>query len=323
MPDVLVEYGVVVLFAWAFAVQAGVPAPAVPILVGAGVLSGSGQMSLALAIVAAMTATIGADSLWYTLGRSYGTRVLSTLLRFSLDPDSLIREAKERFAAHRARYLILAKFLPGVNPLAAGLAGAVPIPAGRFLRYAAAGALLWAGIWITLGYLCADVIDVALAHAARVKVPLLTVIAGAFIAYLVFKYAKRRYFLRHLLKARISVSELKRRLDAGDPLVILDLRTVLDLETAPYGIPGAHWFAPEALRHPHHLIPRGSELVFYCEEPQEATSARTALRLSPYGFKGIHPLSGGLEAWRQAGLAVTPLAHMPSNPASQRKVKSP
>ena len=41
MPDVLVEYGVVMLFAWAFAVQAGVPAAAVPILVGAGVLSGS------------------------------------------------------------------------------------------------------------------------------------------------------------------------------------------------------------------------------------------------------------------------------------------
>ena len=323
MPDVLVEYGVVVLFAWAFAVQAGVPAPAVPILVGASVLSGSGQMNLAVAIVAAMAATIGADALWYTLGRSYGTRVFATLLRFSLDRDSLIREGKERFAAHRARYLILAKFLPGVNPLAAGLAGAVPIPIGRFLRYAAAGALLWAGIWITLGYLCADAIDQALNYVARVKVPLLTVIAAAFLVYLAFKYTRRRYFLRHLLKARISASELKRRLDAGDSLVILDLRTVLDLETTPYGIPGAHWFAPEALRHPHHLIPRGSELVFYCEEPREATSARTALRLSSHGFKGIHPLSGGLEAWRQAGFAVAPLLHMPSNQTSQRKAKTP
>jgi membrane protein DedA with SNARE-associated domain/rhodanese-related sulfurtransferase len=317
MPDVLVEYGVVVLFAWAFAVQAGVPAPAVPILAGAGVLSGSGQMNLALAIVAATAATIGADALWYTLGRSYGTRVLATLLRFSLDRDSLIREAKERFATHRARYLILAKFLPGVNPLAAGLAGAVPIPVGRFLRYAAAGALLWAGIWITLGYLCADVIDVALAHAARVKVPLITVIAVALFVYFVFKYARRQYFLRHLVKARISAVELKRRLEAGDALVIVDLRTTLDLEAAPCGIPGARWFAPETLRHPHHLIPRGSELVFYCEEPREATSARTALRLSSHGFKGIHPLSGGLEAWRQAGFAVAPLAiGSPSTPAA-------
>ena len=119
-------------------------------------------MNLVLAIVAAMGATLGADVLWYLLGRSLGTRVLATVCRFSLEPDSLIREAKERFVAHRARYLILAKFLPGVNPLAAGLAGAVPIRPARFLRYAAAGAVLWAGIWITLGYLCADVIDLAL-----------------------------------------------------------------------------------------------------------------------------------------------------------------
>ena len=320
MPDVLVQYGVVVLFAWALAVQAGVPAPAVPILVGAGVLSGSGQMNLVLAIVAATAATIAADALWYTLGRAYGTRVLATLLRFSLDRDSLIREAKERFAAHRARYLILAKFLPGVNPLAAGLAGAVPIPVGRFVRYAAAGAVLWATVWITLGYLCADVIDLVLARAARVKVPLIAVIAVALFVYLVVKYARRQYFLRHLLKARISAPELKRRLEAGDPLVIVDLRTALDREAAPYGIPGAQWFAPETLRHSLHLIPRGSELVVYCEEPREATSALTALRLSSHGFKDIHPLSGGLEGWRQAGFVVVPLASVPSSQPAQPTV---
>jgi membrane protein DedA with SNARE-associated domain/rhodanese-related sulfurtransferase len=311
MPDVLIQYGVVVLFAWAFAVQAGMPAPAIPILVGAGALSGSGQMNLAFAIGATIAATLGADVLWYSLGRSFGTRVLGTLCRFSLDRDSLIREAKERFVVHRARYLILAKFLPGVNPLAAGLAGAVPIRPAVFLGYAAAGAFLWAGIWITLGFLCADVIDLVLAHAIRVKTPLITVIAAALAIYLVFKYARRQYFLRHLLKARINAIELKRRLDAGDHLVIVDLRTALDLEVAPYGIPGALWFAPETLRHPHHLIPRGSELIFYCEEPREATSARMALRLASDGFKNIHPLSGGLEGWRQAGFAVAPVAGRP------------
>ena len=118
IPDLLVQYGLAVLFTWAFAVQAGLPAPAVPLLLGAGALSGSGQMNLALAVGVAMAATLGADVLWYMLGRSQGTRVLGTLCRFSLDPDSLVRDAKERFLVHRARYLILAKFLPGVNPLA-------------------------------------------------------------------------------------------------------------------------------------------------------------------------------------------------------------
>ena len=144
-PDLLVQHGVVVLFAWAFVVQAGVPAPAVPMLVGAGALSGSGQMDLPLAVAAAAAAALGADVLWYSLGRTHGTRVLEILCRFSLDPDSLIRHAKERFAAHRMRYLIVAKFLPGVNPLAAGLAGVIPIRPDRFLLYALVGSLLWAG----------------------------------------------------------------------------------------------------------------------------------------------------------------------------------
>ena len=70
------------------------------------------------------------------------------------------------------RYIVLAKFLPGLNPLAAGLAGVVPIRPERFLFYAAAGALLWAGAWITLGYLFSDVIGLVASRAARLGMPL-------------------------------------------------------------------------------------------------------------------------------------------------------
>ena len=307
VPDILLQHGVAVVFAWAFAVQAGVPAPAVPMLLGAGALSGSGRMDLVLAIAAAMAATLGADVLWYALGRSYGTRALETVCRFSVDPDSLIRHAKERFGAHRVRYLVVAKFLPGVNPLAAGLAGAVPIRPGSFLLAAGAGAFLWAGAWITLGYLCAGVIGLMATRAAHLGKPLVVVIAVALIAYVVVKFARRRRFLRHLRRARITPTELKRRLDAGDHRLIVDLRTALDIETTPYGIPGARWILPQALDDPHQLIPKDSEVIFYCAEPREATSARMALLLDAHGYKHLHPLSGGLEGWRRAGFAVEPL----------------
>jgi membrane protein DedA with SNARE-associated domain/rhodanese-related sulfurtransferase len=307
VPDLLVAHGLAVVFAWAFAVQAGVPAPAVPMLLGAGALSGAGRMDFAMAVVAAMSATLGADVLWYSLGRAYGTRVLGTLCRFSLNPDSAIRHAKERFAAHRLRYLVLAKFLPGVNPLAASLAGAVPIRSGSFLLYDAAGALLWAGVWITLGYLCADIIGLMAAGAARLGTPLVIVIAGGVIAYVALKCARRHRFLRHLRRSRITPIELERRLEGGDPVTIVDMRTALDVETTPYGIPGARWLPPEALDDPHELIPKDSEVVFYCAEPREATSARMALLLDRHGYKRVHPLGGGLEGWRQAGFAVEPL----------------
>ena len=179
----------------------------------------------------------------------------------------------------------------------------------------AAGAFLWAATWITLGYVGAEGIGLIATPAARLGTPIVIVVAAVLIAYLVLKYVRRRRFLRHLRQARITPVELKRRLDAGDHLVIIDLRTALDMEAAPYGIPGACRITPEALQHPHQLIPRDREVVFYCAEPKEATSARLALRLASNGFKSIHPLSGGLEGWREAGFVVVPLAHCSVTPA--------
>jgi membrane protein DedA with SNARE-associated domain/rhodanese-related sulfurtransferase len=306
-PDLLTQYGLAVVFAWAFAVQAGAPAPAVPMLLGAGALSGAGRMELVLAIAAAMAATLGADVLWYWLGRFHGARVLEILCRVSLDPDSLIRRAKERFVAHRLRYLVLAKFLPGANPLAAGLAGAVPILLDHFVGYAAVGALLWAGAWMALGYLWADIIARIAIGAGRLGTPLVLVIAAALVIYLAYKFARRRRFLRHLRKARITPTELKRRLEAGDRPVIFDLRTTLDIEKMPYGIPGARWISVEALDEPHQLIHKDSEVVFYCADPKDATSAHRALLLARHGYKNVHPLKGGLDGWRQAGFVVEPL----------------
>jgi rhodanese-related sulfurtransferase len=200
----------------------------------------------------------------------------------------------------------MAKFLPGVNPLAAGLAGTVPIRLDRFLLYAATGGALWAGAWITLGYLGADVIGLLVTRAASLGTPLLIAVAVALIAYLVFKYANRQRFLRHIRKARITPVELNRRLDAGDDLVIVDLRAALDVERASYGIPGARWLSLEALDDPHQLIAKDREVIFYCAEPREATSARMALLLNRHGYTNVHPLSGGLEGWRQAGFGVEP-----------------
>ena len=191
VPDVLVQHGVAMLFAWAFAVQAGVPAPAIPMLVGAGALSGAGRMNLALAVGAAMTATLCADALWYTLGRSLGILVLGRLSRFSRDPDAFVRDAKKRFLAHRVRYLVLAKFLPGANPVAAALAGVTSVPPDRFLLSAASGALLWAGAWIVLGYACADVIAFVATEAAHVGMPIVVVSVTLATAYVVLTYVRR------------------------------------------------------------------------------------------------------------------------------------
>jgi rhodanese-related sulfurtransferase len=75
---------------------------------------------------------------------------------------------------------------------------------------------------------------------------------------------RRWLFLRRLRIARISPYELKRRLDAGEDVAILDLRTALDVTATPYAIPGSRWIAAEALDAQLADVPRDRELVLYC-----------------------------------------------------------
>ena len=46
--DVLVRYGYLVVFGWVFAEQIGLPIPAMPVLLAAGAIAGTGRLSLVL-----------------------------------------------------------------------------------------------------------------------------------------------------------------------------------------------------------------------------------------------------------------------------------
>src|SRR5437762_10254837 len=155
------------LFAWVFADQAGIPIPVVPLLLGAGALAGGQRLSLSFAIALAVAASLVADLAWYAVGRRHGLRALGVLCRITLEPDSCLRRAQNLFLRHRLRALLIAKFLPGVNPLAAGLAGAVGVGVVRFVAYDLGGAVAWAGTWTGLGYVMSDAIAEAVEGASR------------------------------------------------------------------------------------------------------------------------------------------------------------
>lgn len=262
--DTIAQYGWPILFAWVLADQAGIPVPVVPLLLGAGALAGGQRLSLSLAIVLAVAASLLADVAWYALGRRHGARALGILCRITLEPDSCVRRAQQLFLRHRLRALLIAKFLPGVNPLAAGLAGMVRVAFRRFVIYDLGSAVVWAGTWTVLGYVMSDVIANAVEGASGLGHGALALLAGGLMAYVVIKFAKRRRFLRELRIARISPAEVQRRVDAGEQLIILDLRTALEESTDPYTIPGALRIAPEELQEHHLEIPHDAEVVLFC-----------------------------------------------------------
>jgi rhodanese-related sulfurtransferase len=161
--------------------------------------------------------------------------------------------------------------------------------------------LFWAGSFLLTGYVFSDQIEMIAQHAARLGSGLFVLIVGALGAYILYKLIARQRFLRELRISRISVEDLKKKIDGGESLTIVDLRASLDFEADPEWIPGAFRMDSRELKDKTDRLPQNREIILYCTCPNEATSASVALLLRKKGVKHIRPLKGGLEAWRERG----------------------
>jgi membrane protein DedA with SNARE-associated domain len=262
--DFVVRHGEILIFVYVFADQIGIPVPAVPGLLAIGALAAVGKVSVPLAVMSAVGASLLADVIWYGLGRRRGSQVLRLLCRISLEPDSCVRRTEDVFLRYGVRSLIFAKFVPGLSTVAPPLAGMIGVGLPRFLAYSALAALLWAGTWGGLGYFAGETLQQVTEHSDQVGKVLLASVAAGLVVYVVVKWTQRRHFLRSLRAARISQEDLKQHLDSGEPLIVIDLRTELDAHAVPWMIPGSLRMAPEEVERRHGEIPRDRDIVLYC-----------------------------------------------------------
>ena len=112
-----------------------------------------------------------------------------------------------------------------------------------------------------------------------------------------------RLFSRVAAPVWIDTAELRRRLDAGEPLVLIDVRQPEEFAASPGHLPGAinlplpelpGWIAEAAA----HQKP----VVLVCKTDRR--SARAAELLMGAGIPDIAILRGGTDGWHQQGLAL-------------------
>ena len=260
----LEQYSVVIIPALVVAEQLGIPLPAVPALLAVGALAAGGRVSIPLVLGAIALVALTVDLGWYELGRRCGIGVLARLCRLSLEPDSCLRRTENVFARYGVRGMLIAKFVPGLTTVMPPLAGIFAVGRLRFAFYELIGVLLWAGIWMGLGYAFSDAISVIVARLERLERTLGLVVVTALLGYVLVKYVRRRLFLRALRIARITPEALKSRLDAGEDVTIIDLRTRLEVAATPYAIPGSRWMATDEIDEHQWEFLRSRELVLYC-----------------------------------------------------------
>jgi membrane protein DedA with SNARE-associated domain/rhodanese-related sulfurtransferase len=310
----LITYGAPIVFVAVFLEQIGLPLPAVPLLLAVGALSATGKFSLSLGLGITVLACIIADMIWFYLGRYRGHRVLRLLCRISLEPDSCVRRTQNVYTRYGLKGVFVAKFVPGLGTVAPPLAGMSGVGVGRFLLADGLASLLYGGCFIGLGYLFSNQIERIAEALASVGGGAVGLVLGLLAAYIGFKYWQRQRILRELRMAKITAAELRQKQDAGEDLVLLDLRPGAELDLDPAIIPGAIHLAVEEVERRHHEIPRDREVIVYCSCPNEVSSARVALLLHRKGVTRVRPLLGGIDAWRQLNYPVAP-ASRPPGPA--------
>ncbi len=101
----------------------------------------------------------------------------------------------------------------------------------------------------------------------------------------------------------IESDELQRRLSAGDPIMLLDVRQSDEFTAPPGHLPGAiNVPLGELAERTPDLAGRKQPIVVVCKTDRR--SARAAAELLAAGLKDVAVLRGGTDGWHQRGLAL-------------------
>ena len=305
--DFFLQYGYIVLFLWVMAEQLGIPIPSIPLLIAAGTISATStqayghHMSAWFMLLCVMAGCAVSDTIWFHLGRRFGQSVIRMLCKLSLETDTCVRRTENIFASRGPAALLVAKFMPGLNTVAAPIAGQSGMPYQQFILWDMAGAALWSGTFLLAGRFFGDALK---RHpelwnwAGRFAG---AVFVAALLGFFFYRLAKQRRFLTQVRNARLGPDELKQMMDAGKDLFIVDLRHPLDYLPDPRTIPGAIRVLPDQLMKRSKDIPRDKDIVLFCTCPSEQTSGRVALQMRKAGIYRVRPLQGGYEGWRDKG----------------------
>src|SRR6266702_6122780 len=154
--SMMARHGYALTFALLLAEAVGLPFPAAIALVAAGAAVASHTLSGTGVVFAAMVARMIGDTAQFWLGRYTGWAILGFLCRLSMNPGTRMLRSAESFYRRGKTTLLVAKFIPGINTMAAPLAGSMKMRFGQFFRLDMVGALVYAGAYLMVGFLSRD-----------------------------------------------------------------------------------------------------------------------------------------------------------------------
>lgn len=260
------RHGYALTFGILLAETIGLPFPASIALVAAGAAIASHTLSATGVLVAAITALLLGDIWQYWLGRYTGWALLGFLCRLSMNPETCMLRSAQSFYKRGKTTLLIAKFIPGVNTMAAPLAGSMKMRFAQFLRLDLVGCILYSCSYLVLGYISRDFLAATLKSiyaASRVMEILILIALVIYIVYRIVQYQKYR---EYGFVPRIHAEELAERIanGEGDRLQIVDVRSHGYYDIGAERILGSIRIEPNNLEEEIKHLPKDKDIYLYC-----------------------------------------------------------
>jgi membrane protein DedA with SNARE-associated domain len=244
--SMMARHGYALTFAILFAEAVGVPLPAAIGLVAAGAGVASHTLSASSIFLVAIVALLLGDTVQFWMGRYMGWSLLGFLCRVSINPETCILRSAESFYKRGKTTLVISKFIPGVNTMAAPLAGSMNMQYWQFLQLDLAGSALYAVTYLL--------------------VVMEAVIIAAFAVYAVYRIVQFSKNWKYRVVPRVQVQELAARLaaDEGKQIRIVDVRSHGYYDKGAERIQGSIRIEPNNLDEEIKHLPKDADIYLYC-----------------------------------------------------------
>jgi len=261
---ILQHHGYLALGVMLFLEAIGLPIPAAVALVTVGAAAAWRSLSFGYIIAFGVVPIMAADSILFFLGRKTGWALLGVLCRVSMNPETCILRSAESFYKRGKLTLLFAKFVPGINTMAAPLAGSMRMRYSQFLRFDSLGALFYVLVYSLIGYLLSDFLKDLVGTFVTVSHVVKWLAIAAIIVYV--GYRLWLYWTHRVYRVvpRVQVDEVERRVQAGEDMVILDVRSHGYYDAGAQRIRGSVRFEPNDFNDAIKSLPQGKLIFLYC-----------------------------------------------------------
>jgi membrane protein DedA with SNARE-associated domain len=170
----------------------GLPIPEDISLISAGYLAHLGTVDLHAIFIVCFVAVLGGDTLAFTVGRMFGTRILATRFGQRYFTPRRQRRVRAYFRSYGSKVVFVARFLPGLRFSIFLSAGMLHVRPYVFIVYDSLAALLSVPFLVYSAWYFGDRIDQVIKWAKRSEYGILALIAIVVLYAAIKIYRKRR-----------------------------------------------------------------------------------------------------------------------------------